>query len=272
MKASFVSFWRKSIAAARLAILSQLEYRLNFFIDGYLQPLITTLIEVALWYGIWHQGNFESLNGFGLNSYLAYALWATFVARVTSNWMYEIIMMEDVESGKLNAILLRPFSFYSFYLSQFLGYKFSILIGTLGVPLVFSWLFELPTHFDRLPLVFILLMFYLVFVHSLSFFVACFSFYMTRAHSLTVAKNIVLWVLAGELFPLDLIPEPWRQWVIHSPFASGVYVPVAYITGRVGLEAVREGFVSVFVSLIVVGGLSYAIWQAGVRRYVGTGA
>ncbi len=272
MKRSFVSFWRKSIAAARLAILTQLEYRLNFFIDGYFQPLVTTLIEVALWYGIWQHAQFESLNGFGLESYLSYALWATFVARVTTNWMYESMMMEDIETGKLNAILLRPFSFFSFYLSQFFGYKLSILVGTLGVPLLFAWIFDLPTQLDRLPLVLVLLSLYLVFVHTLSFLIACFAFFMTRAHSLTAGKNIALWVLSGELFPLDLIPEPFAKWVILSPFASGVYVPVGYLTGRLELSAMSQAFASVSIGLVVVGSLSWMIWSMGVRRYAGTGA
>lgn len=267
-----MSFWRKSTAAAKLAILTQLEYRLNFFIDGYVQPLVTALVEVALWYGIWHQGNFESLNGFGLDSYLAYALWATFVARVTTNWMYESMMMEDIELGRLNAILLRPFSFYSFYLSQFMGYKFSVIIGTLGVPLVFAYIFDLPSIFERLPLVFLLLFFYLIFVHTLSFFIASFAFFMTRVHSLTAGKNVVLWVLAGELFPLDLIPEPYAKWVILSPFASGVYVPVGYLTGRLEVSSVIQAFQSVGVGLLVCGFLSFCIWHRGLKRYAGTGA
>lgn len=272
MNMSFVSFWRKSIAAGKLAILTHLEYRLNFFIDGYFQPLITTIVEVTLWYGIWHQGGFDSLNGFGLESYLAYALWATFVARITANWMYESMMMEDIESGKLNAILLRPFSFYSFYLSQFLGYKLTMLIGTFGVPFVFAFIFDLPSHLERLPLVFLLLSFYLIFVHTLSFFIASFAFFMTRAHSLTVAKNIVLWVLAGELFPLDLIPEPFAKWVILSPFSSGAYIPVGYLTGRLDISYVIQAFQSVGIGLLTVGFLAICIWHQGVRRYAGTGA
>jgi len=272
LRKSFVSFWRKNRAAAKLAILSQLEYRLNFFIDAYFQPLITTTVEVTLWYGIWSQGDFTTLNGFGLDSYLSYALWATFVARVTTNWMYESMMAEDIESGKINAILLRPYSFYSFYLSQFMGYKTFVMLGTLGIPLAAAYLFDLPVTFSRLPLVFVLLFFYLIFVHTVSFFVASFGFFMTRVHSLTTGKNIVLWVLSGELFPLDLIPDPYRQWAIASPFASGAYVPVAYMTGRVEVDAVWRAFVSVAVGLLVMGGAAMMMWSGGVRRYAGTGA
>lgn len=272
MKASFVSFWRKSIAAGRLAILNHLEYRLNFFVDAYCQPIITTLVEVALWIGIWTHGNFTSLNGFGFESYMAYAIWATFVSRITTNWQYEMTMMDDIETGRLNAILLRPFSFYSFYLSQFFGYKLSVVVGTLGVPLLFSLLFDLPVHIERIPLAVGLLIFYVWFAHTLSFLVACFCFFMTRAQSLTAAKNIALWVLSGELFPLDLIPGEWGRIAMLSPFASGAYTPVAFIIGRVGLPEMITAFQSVGISLILAGLVAHLMWRAGIRNYVGTGA
>lgn len=272
MRASFVSFSRKSIAAGKLAILNHLEYRLNFFIDAYFQPIITTLVEVALWYGIWTHGGFSSLNGFGFESYMAYAIWATFVSRITTNWMYESNMMEDIETGKLNAILLRPFSFYSFYLSQFFGYKLAVIVGTLGVPVLVSLFFDLPIHLERLPLAMGLLIFYVWFAHTLSFLVACFCFFMTRAQSLTAAKNIALWVLSGELFPLDLIPGELGKWAMLSPFASGAYTPVAFIIGRVGLPEMITAFQSVGISLMVVGLCAHLMWRAGIRNYVGTGA
>lgn len=272
MKRSFVSFWRKSIASARVAVLNHLEYRLNFFVDAYLQPILTAFVECALWMGIWSQANFTTLNGFGLNSYLAYALWATFVARVTANWQYELTMMEDIESGKINGVLLRPISFYQYYLSQFIGYKALVLFGTLSVPILVSWLLKLPFDISRVPLVLLLLFFYLIFVHTLSFSIACLCFYMTRASSVTVAKNITLWVLAGELFPLDLIPDPWGAYAKASPFASGAYVPVGYLTGRLEISTVFSAFQSIAISLGVVSIVAVVLWGSGIKRYVGTGA
>lgn len=253
-------------------MLQNLEYRINFIVDAYVQPIMTAGVECALWIGLWANGAFTVLNGFGLEYYLSYSLWAVFVSRVTANWQYEFMMMDDIESGKINAILLRPISFYHYYLSQFFGYKTLILLGTLGVPLLASWTLNLPFDISRIPLVLALMFFYLFFVHTLSFSVACACFFMTRAHSLTVGKNIFLWVLAGELFPLDLIPEPWGAWAKATPFASGAYVPVGYLTGRLQFVDMLYAFESVGISLLIMAVVAWVLWQAGVKRYVGTGA
>lgn len=212
------------------------------------------------------------LGGYGREYYLAYALWANFMGRISINWMYEFTMLDDVDSGRLNAILMRPISFYEFYLAQFMGYKLTVALISLWIPSVVCILLNAPFHPERLPLMFALVIFFLVFTHTLSFCVACMAFYMNRAHSLTAMKNLAIWVLAGELVPLDLYPEPFKSFLIHSPFAAGVYLPVGYLTGRVDTPMMLNGFVSVGLGLVVVGSIAFALWKTGVRNYAGTGA
>jgi ABC-2 type transport system permease protein len=79
-------------------------------------------------------------------------------------------------------------------------------------------------------------------------------------------------MLTGELFPLDLVPEPYRTWVISLPFANAVYIPVGYLTGRFGIEVVVNGVISILVSLAVLAVFSRFLWINGRRRYSGTGA
>jgi len=225
-----------------------------------------------LWMAVLKGMGTQELGGFGREYYLAYALWANFVGRVTINWMYEFIMLDDIDTGKVNSLLVRPISFYEFYLSQFIGYKMVTAVVSFMIPVTLCWVFKAPMHLDRLPLMMALILFYLVFVHTLSFLVACMAFFMNKAYSLTGMKNLLLWVLTGELIPLDLYPEPLRGWMLHMPFAAGVYLPVGYVSGRVGADAVWQGFVSVAVGILVAGVLGHFLWRRGLRAYAGTGA
>jgi ABC-2 type transport system permease protein len=263
---------RKNLAAARLAVLNQLEYRINYLIDALLQPILSTAIEVTLWMALLSGMGMETLGGFGREYYLAYALWSTFMGRISTNWMYEFTMLDDIDTGRVNAILVRPISFYEYYLSQFIGYKVVTALGSFILPVVACLILKVPMHLERLPLMLLLLGYYLIFAHTISFCIACMAFFMNRAHSLTVMKNMALWALAGELIPLDLFPEPFRTWLIHSPFAVGVYIPVGYITGRIDTSLVLKSFVSVTVGIIVVGMFAHWLWGRGVRSYSGTGA
>ena len=214
----------------------------------------------------------SSLGGFGAEYYLAYALWANFVGRITANWMYEFNMLDEIETGRVNAILVRPISFYEFYLSQFLGYKALIAVISLIIPALACFVLDAPFIVERLPLMLALIFFFLIFTHTLSFCIACLGFFMNRAHSLTAMKNMAIWVLSGELIALDLYPEPFRSVLLHSPFAAGVYLPVGYITGRFGSDLMMQGFVAVAGGLVVTSIIARVLWRQGVRSYTGTGA
>ncbi len=269
---SIAVFFRRNIGFAKLAIVSNLEYRLNFIVDAIVQPCLTTGIEILLWYAVFQGSGATQINGFTQEYYLSYAMWAAFFARISTSWMYEMRMIAEVDSGTINGLLTRPISFYEYYFSQLMGYKFITTVFSLLVPLVATMVFFLPTQFERIPLALLLCAYYLVLVHTISFIISCFAFYFNKIHAITAAKNMLLWVLSGELFPLDLIPYGYRQIVEMLPFASGVYTPVAYITGRVGIDAIYRGFASVTVSILVLSIFASWIWKKGLRVYSGTGA
>lgn len=260
------------LASANLAVQSHLEYRLNFFIDACLQPLITAGIEVSMWFTIFKLMNSETLAGFPKSSYLAYMLWGSFFSRVASNWYYEFRMVDEVESGSVNAILTRPFTYFEFYCGQFIGYKVLTAGISFLVPLFFSLIFKFSIYYDRMPLAFLLMIFYLFFLYTISFIVASLAFYFTRVGAFTVTKNFLLWILSGEIFPLDILPVSIKATVIALPFASSCYIPVGYLTGRLEIDAVIKAFQSVAVGLVVAIIIATVVWRRGVRIYSGTGA
>lgn len=268
----FISFCKKIWYSAKLAVLNQLEYRLNFMSDALFQSVILCLIEVAMWKGFFLTSGKTEVAGYAAEKYLAYALWGPFFARVAVNWMYEGMMIREVDSGRVNSILVRPYSFYEYYLGQFMGYKIICLFVSLAAPIVFTYLFHLPVLMYRLPLAVLLILYYLILVYTISFVVAAMAFWMTRVYSITFVKNITLWLLTGELFPLDMIPEPYRAWIVRLPFSAGVYRPIGYLTGRIEVQEMYYGFFSVTVGILLAGAVAAIMWRRGLRVYTGTGA
>ena len=268
----FASFYRRNLAFARLAIVTNLEYRLNFVTDALVQPVASAIVEVLLWYSLFQIGSGDLLAGFPRENYLAYALWASFLTRITTNWMYEARMMNEIESGTLNSILVRPISFFEYYLSQFLGYKVLIIVVSLAIPLIATKIFALPFLIARLPTALALIVWYLVFCHLLSYTLSCVAFHMTKTHSLSMAKNLALWLLSGELIPLDMLPPGAQEIFLLLPFASAVYVPTAYLIGRVNEDILVQGFVATTLGIGVCALLAQWAWRRGLRAYSGTGA
>ncbi|MCK6594411.1 MAG: ABC-2 family transporter protein, partial [Bacteriovoracaceae bacterium] len=128
------------------------------------------------------------------------------------------------------------------------------------------------TDLSKLPLAVLLCFYYLILVHTISFLISCMAFHFTKISSFTVAKNLALWILMGELFPLDLLPSPYKEWFIAMPFSAGAFLPVGYIVGRVDYQQMLNGFVSVSIGLIVLNLLGYWLWKKGLDTYAGTGA
>ncbi|MGE0634176.1 MAG: ABC transporter permease [Pseudobdellovibrionaceae bacterium] len=275
----FTDFWKKTQAAsakasagARLAVASQLEYRFNLFVDAVMQPTITACVEMIVWFAIVANFAAGQLGGFSAEYYLAYALWGAFFARNNSNWMYEFRMINEIESGSVNNLLTRPVGFFEFYLSQFMGYKLLVGIPSLLVPLIVGLAMSLPVDLTKLPLSLILSFYYLFFVYVFSFCVVSCAFFFNRVGNFSIAKNVAFWLFTGELFPLDLVPDPYKEIMISLPFANAVYIPIGYMTGRVGIETILKGFMSVTLSSVVVGLLAAYLWNRGRKVYSGTGA
>lgn len=236
----FTAFWKRNLALAKLGIVSNLEYRFNFIIDAFVQPMLSVGIEVLLWIAIFKTADASGLiGGFGKDAYLAYAVWAPFLGRIAISWMYEAMMVEEVVSGTINTILTRPLSFYEYYLSQTIGYKVISLGFSFLFPLATSLFFDLPVLYDRLPLAILMVLYYIFLVHTMSFLVSTLGFYLTRVRSFTLLKNLALMLLGGELVPIDLMPKPLAEFLLSLPFSAGVYMPLAFITGRGGYEIGR---------------------------------
>lgn len=214
----------------------------------------------------------DTIGGFTKEYYLSYVLWTAFIARLTSSWMYEFRMIEEVESGSINGLLVRPMSYFEYYLSQLMGYKAIVVVFSLIFPMILGSIFNFPILWERLPGTLALVFYYLVLVHILSFMISTVAFHLNKIYSLTVAKNLGLWLFTGELFPLDLLPEPWKSIIINLPFANAVYIPVGYLTGRIGTDMLLHGFMTNTLGIAVFGTISYGMWKWGLSKYAGTGA
>jgi ABC-2 type transport system permease protein len=227
---------------------------------------------MVLWMAIFKGAQATQIAGFSQAYYLAYALWATFVARTTVNWMYEYRMIEEIDSGSINGLLVRPMMYYEYYLSQLLGYKAITAAISVLFPIAIILFLRLPTEWSRIPLAFALIFYYVIFVYGMSFCISSLAFFFNKVHSLTTMKNMALWLLTGELFPLDLMPESMRKVFLYLPFSCGVYIPVGYITGRIDRSFIFHGFMTTTIGFIIVSVLGFFLWRKGMRNYAGTGA
>lgn len=272
MKKLLNDFWRKTWASAKLALQSQLEYRFNAAVDWAINPLLTTLVELFVWSRMFSAMGVETLGGFGQSSYLSYMTWSIFFSRASANWTYEFRMIQEIESGSINAILVRPIHFYEFYLGQFLGYKIGTIVFSFWIPLVLSLFWAGDLDMSRLVPTLLLLFVYILFSHTFSFLISACAFHFTKVSSLSVTKNIIVWVASGELFPMDILPPTLKVITSYLPFSAGCFVPVGFLIHRLGWPEFLQGLWVTLVWTVIIGALGSWVWKRGLLNYAGTGA
>jgi ABC-2 type transport system permease protein len=259
------------LACASLSLRQQLEYRLNFAMDVLIQPSLTACIEVAIWFSLLQSFNGQ-LGGYSSRDYLMYVLWAAFFARQMGTWSYDFTIASEIQMGSINALLTRPISYFEFQFFQFMGQKMvSLLFALLAPALASIWFFG-GFEAERLLVAIMFGVAYLIFGFTLLFLISSLGFFMTRIHSIIVAKNIGLWLFTGEIFPLDLLPDRVAAVAKVLPTASGVYLPVGYLTGRVSWVDLQRGALGVVIGIVVTGSIAAILWRMGLRRYTGVGA
>ena len=68
------------------------------------------------------------------------------------------------------------------------------------------------------------------------------------------------------------MPKFLEKIFLILPFSSGVYVPLAYLSGRADFTLVKTGFFNVTWAIALMGIVCMLLWKKGVREYTGTGA
>lgn len=268
---SFVSFLKRNLACIRLGIRTRIAYPIDFVMAIVVIPICYFLVEAAFWTGLIKASGNQLLAGFPAPYYLGYFLWLA-LQLGSVNWRFERAMIAEINTGAVNALLLRPSSFYEYHLGQLMGQKLITAVAMTPIIFAIARMWNLPFHAERLPLALLMGFCYVLLLFSLHFAVAAMAFFFDHVYSLNNTKNMLIWFLTGELMPLDLLPSPIREWVIALPFSCGIYLPAAYLSGRISTDIFMQGFISLAIGGIFFGLLARFVWKQGLRRYSGTGA
>lgn len=262
---------KRNLAYLRLGAATKLEYPFNFISGVLVLPVFVFLIEAAFWLGCFEISGMTRIGNFTAPQYLTYLLWLM-LQLGGANWRFERAMIQEINSGAVNALLVRPSSFYEFHFGQLLSFKLMTLCVSLPLVLAIAYWGQLPLMLERLLPSLGMGICYLALVHTLNVAIASTAFFFDNVYSLNITKNMLIWFLAGELFPLDLLPPFLSKWIILLPFSCGVYLPASYISGRIDTSAFLHGFLSLAIGIAFFGLVARLLWRKGLRSYGGTGA
>jgi ABC-2 type transport system permease protein len=254
----------------RIALAERLVYRGDFAL-GTLMRFLPIVTQIFLWLAVFQSRNNEPLRGFTYRDFVAYYL-LTMVARAFSSMPgLSSGIAAQIRSGEVKKFLIQPIDFLGFLLLSRMAHK--IAYYTVAI-LPFALVFFLCRHFfpgwpslttlaaGTLALVLCFLLGY--------FLEACLGlvgFWWLEVSSLLFVYMLFSFFLSGHMFPLDMLPPPWRTIVELTPLMYLAYFPAAVLLGKITGAALIRGLIIEAAWVVVFVILSRILFHYGTRRY-----
>src|SRR5579872_4263 len=184
-----------------------------------------------------------TIGGLTRGEFVAYYLLLILVNQLTyaqTNWT----VGDGIREGQLNTLLLRPISpLYNVLASEVAGKAIYMSFVT-PVALVLALLLHPELHLTlRNAIVFIpalLLAWMLRFFWG--YWLALLAFWATRADALLAVQDTLIFLLAGQVAPIALLPGVMRVIAIAMPFRYMISFPIEILTNQLDFTRILAGF------------------------------
>jgi len=264
----------------RICLEERLVYRGDFAL-GTLMRFLPIVTQIFLWSAVFTARDWRPLQGYGYEQFVAYYL-LTMVSRAFSSMPgLASGIAGQIRQGEIKKYLIQPVDLIGFLLLTRVAHKaayYSVAIAPFA--LVFflcrSYFGGLPdhaaTHSLTTAAAFVVA---LVMSFLLGFFLetslGLVGFWFLEVNSLLFVYMLMNFFLSGHMFPLDMLPEPWRTIVELCPLQYLAYFPVAVFLGKFQGGELARALLVEFAWLAFFVALSRILYWRGVKRYSGYG-
>jgi len=259
---------RGAIALIRATWTSWLQYRSFFFILAF-GWMIPPLIYLLVWSTAAGE---KSIQGITRGEFVAYYLVLILVNQVTysqTNWT----VGDLIRYGQMNRLLVRPLHPILDAISSEIAGKVVYMVFDIPVVLVLGIILRPEFHMTAAQFGYFLPA--LGMAWGLRFFwglwLALLAFWATRADALLAVQDSLIFLLAGQVAPVALLPGVLQIAAHLLPFRYMVSFPVEILTGQVASHEIWVGLGIQAAWLAAAIALSTAMWRVGVRRYAAVG-
>lgn len=249
-----------------------LEYRVSFFLSM-LSAAFPVIIQTTMWNYLYKYSDAVAIFGYQQGEILLYTLLATIVSQLIGAGV-EKEVNRDIKMGGLNKYLIRPVAYKRYQFFHFLGQKVPrvmIVAPVMAVIIILAFWQGLPVSAGRVIAFLVSLGLALVLNFSVFYCIGLLAFWLTDVDKLFGTIRIVLTVVSGGVFPLDIFGGLVETLVNLLPFGYTTQFPVNIINGRFGWERMGIGFAVQIGWIFFFVCLGEYMWKHGVKRYAAVG-
>ncbi len=249
-----------------------LEYRVSFLLSM-LSAVFPIIIQTTMWNYLYSHSDAAAVFGYEQGQILLYALLANIVTQLVSTG-FEGEMNEDIKMGGLNKYLVRPIEYRGYQFFRFLGQKIPrlMVIAPVMVIIIAAAVWQgLALSAGRVSAFLISLLLAVILNFLIYFCVGLLGFWFTDVDKLFGTISIVLIVLSGGVFPMDIFGGFWEKLMQWMPFGYATQFSVNIINGRLDWGHVGIGFLFQTGWIICFACLGHILWKRGLKRYAAIG-
>jgi viologen exporter family transport system permease protein len=276
MYARVVTWW----TILRICLEERLVYRGDFAL-GTLMRFLPIITQIFLWHAVFEASGKSELAGYAEKHVVAYYL-LTMLSRAFSSMPgLASGITRQIREGEVKKFLIQPVDMLNFLLLGRIAHKTAYYsIAVFPFALVFflcrSYFADLPPEAGTQSLLTFgaflasLLMGFLL-GYFLEASLGLVGFWWLEVRSLLFIYMLMNFFLSGHMFPLDMLPEPWKSIVDLLPLQYLAYFPAAVFLGKISGWGLVQGLCMELAWLLFFVVTARTMLYRGFKRYSGFG-
>jgi ABC-2 type transport system permease protein len=259
----------KYLQLTRISWENGFVYRLNF-IMWRIRNVIQLLSIYFLWNAISVSG--QTTLTYSPEQILTYVIGTSFLRAVIFS-SRSIDAQGEIATGDLNNYLIKPLNYFYYWLSRDVADKVLNIIFSIG-EIFLLYIIIKPSLYLQTDILLIILSFIatafatiLYFLFSFIISMTTFWYYEYNGWAQRFFSIVVIESLAGGLFPLDLLPGIAGNVISMLPTAYFIYFPLQIYLGRIQINELVFGLISMLAWIVIFIGSLKIIWKKGLRIY-----
>ena len=258
----------------KICVEERLVYRGDFAL-GTLMRFLPIVTQIFLWTAVFAAAGTGTIKGYTVEDIIAYYL-LTMLARAFSSMPgLASGIARQVREGEIKKFLIQPIDLVSYLLLARISHKtVYYLVATGPFALVY---YLCRSYFPGWPepSVFGVFVASLLLSFLLGFFLEAsmgmIAFWFLEVTSLLFVYMLFTFFFSGHMFPLDILPDPWRTLVDFLPFKYMAYYPAAVFLGKISGPEMWQGLIIQVAWVLFFIVLCRRLMHSGFHRYSGYG-
>lgn len=257
---------RKYFTLFRVTVAEYFVYRLNFALWR-IRVILNLILIYFLWSSIYLQN--RDLFGYSREMMLTYVLLVSMLSDLLFSSKIHEVGVEILQGGIINK-LLKPISFFSYLIVREVADKSVNMIFSISEILILISLTAPTLSIPQDTSTYFFFALQIVLGLILSFFISLsistIAFWTAEIWAPRFIYFILVFMLAGNYFPLDILPPVIFRFLLLTPFPYFIFLPAQiFIKGISPLYPLELVMTIVWICLAYL--LARYLWTRGIKEY-----